>query len=94
MPPTVPHEVVRFSDLAAPGMERIWIANALRIEDFAVLKELPRLREIRLINCRLRENDLRELRALPSWVKVDAPGPPHAERVHGGEGRGGPIGTG
>ncbi|TVT26841.1 hypothetical protein FNH05_31115 [Amycolatopsis rhizosphaerae] len=87
MPPTEPHEVVRFSDLAAPVMERIWIANALRIEDFAVLKELPRLREIRLINCPLRENDLRELRALPSRVKIDVVGPPHPERVRGGEGR-------
>ncbi|WP_433920731.1 hypothetical protein OIE50_50375 [Streptomyces canus] len=68
--PTAPHGIIRFSDIASSSLGKVWISNASVLEGFEILKELPRLREVRLIECRLGGTELQELNTLSRRVDV------------------------
>ncbi|MFE4703572.1 hypothetical protein ACFRIC_41625 [Streptomyces sp. NPDC056738] len=68
--PAAPHGIIRFSDIASSDLAKVWISNAPVLQDVDALRELPRLREVRLIECRLGRDDLQELKTLPGRVDV------------------------
>lgn len=72
-PPGPPHRRILFSDLAGDKLEKIWISNADELIDVGVLRSLPRLREVRLIHCRIGKADLRTLDSLAANVQVIEP---------------------
>jgi hypothetical protein len=68
--PTEPHGRVDFSDLPSAQMRRLWISNAPRIRHLERLLEMPRLREVRLIDCGLDDAATRMLESIPNRVRV------------------------
>ncbi|MFF4573524.1 hypothetical protein [Streptomyces sp. NPDC001410] len=68
--PTAPHGIIRFSDIASPNLVKVWISNPTVLEGFDILKELPRLREVRLVECRLSDAELQALNSLSGKVDV------------------------
>jgi len=69
-PPAEPHGRVDFSDLLSSHLKKLWISNASRIWHAEALLEMPMLREIRLVGCRLAPTDHRVLQSLPTRVLV------------------------
>jgi len=68
--PTPSHGRVSFADLAGPDLRRIWISNARNLLDFDALRSLPRLRELRLIECAVGAPDAELLTSLPASVDI------------------------
>ena len=69
--PAIPHGIVDISDLSDSRLAKLWISNAANIRQLAVLAEMPSLREVRLIQCRLTQADQLVLDTLPSKVRVE-----------------------
>lgn len=68
--PTAPHGNIGFSDIASDQLVKVWISNAPSLADIGVLKDLPSLREVRLIQCPLESTDRRELNLLSKKINV------------------------
>lgn len=69
--PGGPHGIIDISDFSRSRLAKLWLANAENIQHLAILAELPHLREVRLIECRLTQADQRIMETLPSRVKVE-----------------------
>lgn len=77
--PAAPHRRVSFADLAGPDVVRIWISNAADLQDLEAPAAMPRLRELRIIECPISARDNEILHALPDRIRVERvdvrPGP-------------------
>jgi hypothetical protein len=69
--PTAPHGTINFKDLPGKSLNKIWISNASRLTNLDALAEFPKLREVRLIDCQLDENNRQNINALPRPDRVD-----------------------
>jgi hypothetical protein len=63
--PTGPHGRIDLADLSGSELRRLWISNAPKIFHVEALLEIPTIREIRLIDCRLDDQQRRVLESLP-----------------------------
>jgi len=68
--PTPSHGRVSFADIASPELSKVWISNARDLVEFQALRSFPKLREVRLIECRIDEFGMEQLSSLPSSVDV------------------------
>jgi len=68
--PASPHEVVDFGDLATDHLRKVWISNASSLRGLDLLRDLPALQEVRLIDCPLSLDDLGAIDAARGRVKI------------------------
>jgi len=69
-PPASPHGEISFADLAGANLQKIWVSNAVALRDVGALDSLPHLRELRLVECRLTDRDMKTLGRLRDGVDV------------------------
>jgi hypothetical protein len=69
--PTPPHHLVDLSDLAGPSLATLWISNAGEIRGVEALAGPAGLRQVRLLECRLRAEARQILAELPRRVTVE-----------------------
>jgi hypothetical protein len=70
-PPGPSHGRISFADLQDAPLQKIWISQASTLLDLEALASLNRLRELRLLHCRLDDTDRAALTALPGRVQVE-----------------------
>jgi hypothetical protein len=68
--PSPPHEPFDLSALRSPMLQRLWVSNCPNFLHLEALAELPRLREVRFVDCQLSAADRDLLATLPSRVSV------------------------
>lgn len=68
--PTASHGIIDISDLSGSRLIKLWISNAASIRQLPVLADLPSLREVRLIDCRLTAADRQFLDILAARARV------------------------
>jgi len=70
-PPAPAHENINLADLPNSRLRKLWISNASRLDHVEALVEMPLLRDLRLIGCRLEDADRSVLDMLSARAKVD-----------------------
>jgi hypothetical protein len=65
------HGVIDFSVVASSSLEKAWISNASAIANVRHLAGMNSVREIRLIDCDISEEEKIHFGQLPSYVRVD-----------------------
>lgn len=68
--PCPPHGRFDLSALRSPMLRSLWVSNCAEFLHLEVLGQLPRLREVRFVECRLSQADRRLLAMLPPSVSV------------------------
>ena len=69
-PPGPPHQLIDLADLADAPLEAIWVSDAAHLHGIATLAAHSRLRDVRLIRCRLSPSDHAVLADLPHQNRV------------------------
>jgi hypothetical protein len=69
--PAPPHEFIDFGDLATDQLRKVWTSNASSLRGLDLLRDLPALREVRLIGCALSRADLDDIDAARGRVKIE-----------------------